>query len=314
VDVSVVIPTAGKWWRLEAGLAALAAQRVDAVWEVVLVADGVEPPPGLGDCLPGLRLLRLPTPLGRGGARNRGVRAARGEVVIHLDDDMVAVPGLVAAHLYQQRAGPGLCHGPIRELPALMHVRTPSPLRFAAELSARAAQRIEAQAARVLAALADPERCFEAHGSESWLEREGVRAHREGRMGAAWLAFAGANLSAPREWLLASPFDERAGTRWGLEDLALALRALLVQGRPLTIATGARGLHLTHPRGAWREDLTLSRGELDFLTEAAAQAVVGCLRGEVPVADMERELGTPATGAAWLRAEREIGHVESQGR
>ena len=106
------------------------------------------------------------------------------------------------------------------------------------------------------------------------------------RRGAAWLAFAGANLSAPRAWLLSDGFDERAGTQWGLEDLTLALRWTMA-GRPLTQAPGARGLHLSHHRAGWREAGHGDERLLDFLPDESSATILAYLRGEVSAAEVD---------------------------
>ena len=93
--VSVVVPTRDRPESLRRCLGALRAQDL-AELEVIVVDDGsrdrgaVEA--ALAGAAPGVRLLRTP---GRGpaAARNRGVRAATGEVVCFTDDDCEPEPG-----------------------------------------------------------------------------------------------------------------------------------------------------------------------------------------------------------------------------
>jgi hypothetical protein len=103
-------------------------------------------------------------------------------------------------------------------------------------------------ATRVLSQLEDTELCWENFGTPSRLERDGVEALYERRMAAAWVGFAGANISAPRKWFLEDGFDESTGTRWGLEDISLAVGWTLA-GKALMVAAGAGGLHLQQRRG-----------------------------------------------------------------
>ena len=108
--ISVVVPTAGRPDALERCLAALAQQRGAGDVEIVVVDDGVPPaavaPRGAD------QLLRSG---GRGAAaaRNLGARAARGRLLLFLDDDLVPAPDLVARHLdrhgEQARAVVGYC-------------------------------------------------------------------------------------------------------------------------------------------------------------------------------------------------------------
>lgn len=295
LDLSVVVPSAGKWSRLRRTLDALARQRLPAHvrWELVLVLDGVAPPPAVELARPGLplRVLALPERRGRGAARNAGVAAARAEIVVLLDDDMVPTPGFLHAHLAAQERTPSLCHGVVRELPALAYLDdldrgTPEPELAARPGAARARRWAEAALARLDA---DPEAAFARLGTPSRPERDGMAAWADGRPAGALVAFAGANLSAPRRWLRQRPFDERPGPRWGLEDIALALR-LALDGHLLSVAEDARALHLSHRRKGWREEQRANLVCLDFLPEPLARTVLAYLEGEAELAAVEQGL------------------------
>ncbi len=119
MNLSVVIPTLDKEPLLRRTLAALAAQDAGSgrTWEVVVVDDGSRD--GTAGLLaaaaarPGARL-RVVSPgrnVGRARARNLGARAARGRWILFLDDDIVAPPGLLAAHL-DAAGGPSGVAGP----------------------------------------------------------------------------------------------------------------------------------------------------------------------------------------------------------
>ena len=112
-EVSVVIPTCGRPDILRGTVEGLMAQRFDAGrMEVLVVIDGGDPA--------SLSLVRelassSPFPLeaiprkrqGQGPARNAGIERARGRIVLMLDDDILAVPELVAAHLRHHSEGDG---------------------------------------------------------------------------------------------------------------------------------------------------------------------------------------------------------------
>lgn len=91
-DLSVVIPTYGRPLELERALAALP----DDV-EVIVVADAREESPPAG-------ALQAERP-GASAARNTGWRAATGEVVLFLGDDVIASPGLADVHLAAHSGG-----------------------------------------------------------------------------------------------------------------------------------------------------------------------------------------------------------------
>lgn len=106
--VSAVIATSGRDTLRAVVDAALADP---AMWEIVVVADpGAVTADGLAGRLPrDPRLLLVTAPAsGRGAARQAGVERASGEVVLLLDDDVVAGPGLVGGHAAR--------HGQARDL------------------------------------------------------------------------------------------------------------------------------------------------------------------------------------------------------
>ena len=112
--LSVVVPTHEKLPLLRRALAALAGQTLDpADWEIVVVDDGSTD--GTADWLAGeapgwagrLRVVSPGRNVGRAAARNLGGRAATGEWILFLDDDIVAPPTLLDEHLERLVAHPG---------------------------------------------------------------------------------------------------------------------------------------------------------------------------------------------------------------
>jgi hypothetical protein len=315
-DVSVIIPTAGKWSRLSRTLASLARQRInpDLRWDVIVVADGVTPPSDLNlwtDHLP-LRIVQLPGPHGRGATRNAGIAHSRAEVIVLLDDDIVVSPDFVQQHWDAQCRQASLCHGPIRELTGLAYFEDLDELAFSPGMGPHTSpERMKSWATRVLSQLEDTELCWENFGTPSRLERDGVEALYERRMAAAWVGFAGANISAPRKWFLEDGFDESTGTRWGLEDISLALRWTLA-GKPLTVAAGARGLHLSHRRGDWKRDHQANAACLSFLPKETVPSVFDYLEGRIEIRDLENSLqssfhsGTRPSASPFQAAQMEV--------
>ncbi|HEU4588076.1 MAG TPA: glycosyltransferase family 2 protein [Gemmatimonadales bacterium] len=101
-QVSVVIPTYQRRESVLRALAALGRQTLPAdAYEVIVVVDG-----STDGTAAAVRRLAVPYALsvvegpnrGRAGACNAGIRAAAGDVVVLLDDDMEAAPGFIAAH------------------------------------------------------------------------------------------------------------------------------------------------------------------------------------------------------------------------
>jgi GT2 family glycosyltransferase len=107
--VSVVIPTHNRRDLLLAELRALEDQTLPlASYEVIVVVDGSGD--GTQQALEGLtaglclRHIALPG-RGRAAAVNAGIRAATGEIVVLLDDDMLPARELLAGHLDAHRGG-----------------------------------------------------------------------------------------------------------------------------------------------------------------------------------------------------------------
>lgn len=103
MDLSVVIPAYNRSRVLEMCLRCLSRQTLTPDrYEVIVVDDGSEEDlrPVIDPFRKALqvRLLRQPRNLGRAAARNRGIAAARGEVVVFVDIDVFAAPGFLAAH------------------------------------------------------------------------------------------------------------------------------------------------------------------------------------------------------------------------
>lgn len=92
--LSVVIPTRDRPREVADCLAALAGQSCAVSWEAIVVDDGsresvAEALAHLTTRVPNLTMLRHRASRGPAAARNTGWRAARGEVIVFLDDDIV---------------------------------------------------------------------------------------------------------------------------------------------------------------------------------------------------------------------------------
>jgi GT2 family glycosyltransferase len=100
---SVLIPSHNRGWRLIRCLQSLAAQDAGPDAFEVIVADdaSTDGSPETVEALElpfELRVLRLPKG-GKSVAVNTALAAARGGIAVLLDDDVIAVPGLIAAYL-----------------------------------------------------------------------------------------------------------------------------------------------------------------------------------------------------------------------
>jgi glycosyltransferase involved in cell wall biosynthesis len=105
---SIVIPTFQRRKSVCDAVRALSAQDYDGAIELIVVVDGSTD--GTAEALRKLacpfRLLVVEqTNCGAAAARNRGAAEATGEIILFLDDDMLAQPDLVAQHARMYREG-----------------------------------------------------------------------------------------------------------------------------------------------------------------------------------------------------------------
>jgi peptidoglycan/xylan/chitin deacetylase (PgdA/CDA1 family)/glycosyltransferase involved in cell wall biosynthesis len=210
--VSVVIPSYNRRESLAEVLAALGQQTYPAHrFEVVVVLDGSAD--GSREMLELLingawrgRIAALWQPnQGAGRARNRGAAAARGDVLVFLDDDVVPGRGLLEAHARAHAARPGDV--------------VLGRLRFAARGPRSVIVDWEAE----------------------WYERHFGELARPDYAFGCWDLFAGNVSLARRDFLAAGGFDE-AFTSYGCEDWELGLR-LLKSGRRFRYCGDAVGVH-----------------------------------------------------------------------
>ncbi len=112
-DISVVIPTYNRLDTLELVLPTLLAQDLPPERYELLICDS-NSTDGTAEYLareaaqhPNVR--HLPGPYsGRAAARNAGIRAARGEIVLFNDSDILASPDLLSRHLQRHRERSGI--------------------------------------------------------------------------------------------------------------------------------------------------------------------------------------------------------------
>lgn len=104
-ELTVLIPTLNHATTLELCLDALAAQKTNADVQILVVDDGSTDRTARIPLRKGTELHSLSSS-GHSGALNAGLRLARGDVVLFLDDDVLAAPGLLQRHLDHHRARP----------------------------------------------------------------------------------------------------------------------------------------------------------------------------------------------------------------
>src|SRR2546423_2407471 len=109
--ISVVIPTQNRSEALAQTLAKLAKQQFDKTWEVVVCAhrctDDTDETVARQEFPVPLRLVHRGDTPGVAAARNAGARAALGEYLLFLDDDILVEPDFLRRHTDALLAHPG---------------------------------------------------------------------------------------------------------------------------------------------------------------------------------------------------------------
>lgn len=131
MEISVVIPTYNQKERLRLVLCGLEQQTLSAEhFEILVIDDGSTDGTGQtlnGLNLPNLRLLVQTSNQGRNRTRNRGIAAAKGELVVFLDGDALPAADLLERYLegYQQHGDRAVLCGFQRCLPDLEYFQDP---------------------------------------------------------------------------------------------------------------------------------------------------------------------------------------------
>ncbi len=115
-SASIIVPTRGRPEYLAVALASIAPQAAAAGAEVLVVEDGPPGPSAAVAAAHGAVHRALGARRGLNAARNAGLQATAGALVVYVDDDVEAWPGWLGALLAAGRADPGVdvFAGPIR--------------------------------------------------------------------------------------------------------------------------------------------------------------------------------------------------------
>ncbi len=105
-SASIVIPTRARPQYLDVALRSIVPQAAECKAEVIVVSDGPDPATARIAERDGARLIVLPERRGANAARNAGVAAADGELIVFIDDDVEAPSGWLGALLAGARSHP----------------------------------------------------------------------------------------------------------------------------------------------------------------------------------------------------------------
>jgi len=218
---SVVIPTYNRPQLLNRLLASLAEQEGDSLLEVLVCDDGstsstLEATLAWKDRVPGLRhLWQEDLGFRAGQARNMGIQAAQGDVIIFVDDDVLVAPDFVERHVAAHQSS----QAPRVVLGFRHHANVPPK---------HACPTVEEML---------------AGGPDDRIEPLGLHGERMVESPHKWFYVYSCNVSVPRRseiWF----DDDFVG--WGMEDLELGYR-LEKKGFEILLEPLARVLHIEDP-------------------------------------------------------------------
>lgn len=275
MKTSLVVRTRDQWSRLRLVLASIEGQQ--GLDELVVVDDGSADDTWrlLGEWprpLPTVTL-RNEASIGQAATWNAGADAAGGDLLIFLDGDTLAGPGLVAAHARTHAAAANLVgRGETWHVRCTRFLSDPETGAFwphegerelqtgdeeRAQMCITAAQvRTDFQAVHARAAPG----CYPGIGPKRLHEAEMRVLQAESPSPRLWAAASGSNSSVRREMFLAAGgFEVEMDIN---EHRELAYR-LCKAGARMAPVPGARSYHLTH-RVGWRDPLQDTAWERSF--------------------------------------------------
>lgn len=242
--ISVVIPARGVRDVLPGVLHAVAEAACQLApgtpWETIVVDDASEPPLRLPSGLPHqIRLVRSPTQLHCGGARNHGTALARHGLIVYCDADTHLAPDYLAEHVARHMLAPNLITVSLREhVPAHLPVpdRAPNGERDSRVIAHYAPGRLG------LVPVTEPVTVYPMS------ETRGFRDFGHGRLlGPVDLPFMvkGNNLALAAEAARSIGFPPDF-TGWGPEDVCFAAKAI-ARGSYVVPVLSTGVFHREHP-------------------------------------------------------------------
>jgi hypothetical protein len=178
--------------------------------------------------------------MGRNVARNHGIRASHGSVILSIDGDMVADTRLVQKHFERQMEGAATCIG-------VRQYANPYP-----GISARTDADFAAIRSHRVRKIDPRERMYE--------HTDDLRASAE-----PFWAFRTCNVSYSKVAAITAGFFDETIMGWGMADQEFAYRLWRTSDAPFVLLRDAIAIHLEHPRDSRAEGVTLSQNRAAFV-------------------------------------------------
>lgn len=263
IKVSLIIPTYNKASRLKIVLESLKRLKCEQNFEVIIVNDG-------SDDNTEVLLNQYETQLenlelriitiknsGRSFARNIGIKASRGNLLIFSDDDLILSSDFITSHMRMHKDARNLVvHGQILSLPHLKFFKNPSTGELYNGEIAK-----EQLRSKIITTEMFVNNEIESYLSDnqkiSKFENDIINLYERTTINDSyvrWIGFTGGNISVLKNNLeTAGFFDSNMGIEWGCEDLELGFR-LYKNGLQFMYSCDAKNYHLNHYRKEFLEE------------------------------------------------------------
>jgi glycosyltransferase involved in cell wall biosynthesis len=225
---------------------------------------------------------------GRSSARNHGIRLARGSLVILTDDDCLAVPEFISAHVSAHRGRDRtLVRGSIYNIAPVKFFQDPSEavLFPGLRVNVKNLENLRRYCIRSEDVLLHFGRIRQDHRRKTAFEKAVEQAIEDGIV--PWIACTGANISFLRNRQTQEDivFDEAFGGKWSNEDIELGFR-LSQAGYRYVFAGEAAVFHLAHFR---MDSLELQRETFQYFCRKHPFRIVRLLWEEFFARDLDLE-------------------------
>lgn len=259
IEISVIIPTYNKSSRLILMLRSIENLKIVDSCEFIFINDNSND--NTKELLEKFKernkkkirmiVINNPSNLGRSIARNKGLREAKGKLIIFTDDDVLLHPEFICYHQLAHRSAKDLViHGRIRSLPYLKFFKNP----MTGELYKGGFAQGVLKSKIITLDMFGDERIKQYLKKNSKISKfelnidELFEATTPEDSYVRWIGFTGGNVSILRTNLIEiDGFDNKMGKTWGCEDIETGYR-LHLSGMKFKYEKDAKVYHLDHYR------------------------------------------------------------------
>lgn len=207
-----------------------------------------------------LKYIRLKSNMGRAVARNVGIDASTGEILIFTDDDCILSSEFLINHIKNYTLGK-ITHGAIYNLSFLKFFLDPQRGILYPEFAGRHIEKLKSVCLCERDVMLNFDR-IEQMGKVSKFEKVVNLAMQDDERVIPWIGFTGGNVSvAAKSVKKVGGFDEHLGKEWGAEDIELGYR-LYKEGLSFHYDKKPSVYHIAHYR---MDNEQLSRKAIMYL-------------------------------------------------